>query len=54
MPNYVFRCGACGEQFERTMSVAERGQATPKCPQCGSERVKPVLSGFFAKTSRKS
>jgi putative FmdB family regulatory protein len=54
MPIYVFRCGACGEQFERTMAVAERVKAVPPCPKCGSERVQPVLSGFSAKTSRKS
>jgi putative FmdB family regulatory protein len=54
MPIYVFRCGACAEQFERTMSVAERVKALPPCPKCGSDRVQPVLSGFSAKTSRKS
>jgi len=54
MPTYVFMCAACGERFERTMSVAERSQASPRCPKCGEDKVKPVLTGFFAKTSRKS
>ncbi len=54
MPTYVFRCGKCGAEFERRMSVAEREKARPVCPSCKGRKVEPVLSGFFAKTSRKS
>jgi putative FmdB family regulatory protein len=54
MPTYEFRCSQCGEEFERVMSVAEREKAKPKCPKCDAKKVEPVLSGFFAKTSRKS
>jgi putative FmdB family regulatory protein len=54
MPTYPFRCSKCGAEFERVMTVAEREKARPVCPDCKGRKVEPVLSGFFAKTSRKS
>ena len=54
MPTYVFRCPGCGEQFEHMMTVAQREQGPPACPKCGHLKVQPVVSAFFAKTSRKS
>jgi putative FmdB family regulatory protein len=44
----------CNAQFEKTMTVAQREKARPTCPECKGRKVEPVLSGFFAKTSRKS
>jgi putative FmdB family regulatory protein len=54
MPTYVFRCSNCRKVFEKVMTVAQREQARPVCPKCKGRKVEPVLSGFFAKTSRKS
>ena len=54
MPVYVFRCAKCEVKFEKSMAVAERARAKPVCPECKGHKVVPVLSGFFAKTSRKS
>jgi putative FmdB family regulatory protein len=54
MPTYVFRCIKCGEEFEKTMTVAQRETARPACPACKGRKVEPVFSGFFAKTRRKS
>lgn len=54
MPVYVFRCRKCDSQFEKSMTVSQREKAKPACPDCGDKKVVPVLSGFFAKTSRKS
>lgn len=54
MPTYMFRCTKCGEEFEKTMSVADRGKAKPVCPKCNGRKIEAVFSGFFAKTSRKS
>jgi putative FmdB family regulatory protein len=54
MPTYVFRCVKCGHEFERVMTVTQREKARPSCPKCKGRKVQPVLSGFFAKTSRKS
>ena len=46
MPVYEFRCEACGELFERKLSVAERN--TPgACPKCGADEAERVMSGFF-------
>jgi putative FmdB family regulatory protein len=54
MPVYVFRCVKCNAEFEKTMTVAQRERARPTCPKCKGRKVVPVLSGFFAKTKRKS
>ena len=54
MPVYVFRCVKCNATFEKTMTVAQREKAKPVCPKCKGRKVVPVLSGFFAKTKRKS
>jgi len=54
MPTYVFRCKKCGAQFEKIMTVARRDTARPVCPECKGRKIEPVLTGFMAKTSRKS
>lgn len=54
MPTYVFKCDTCKHTFEKTMTVAEREKARPVCPKCKGRKVTTVLSGFFAKTRRKS
>lgn len=45
MPIYEYRCGECGEKFEkwlRSMTGAEE----IRCPKCGSRRVEKALSLF--------
>ena len=54
MPIYVFRCEKCNHQFEKAMTVAERETSRPVCPKCKGRKSVPVLTGFFAKTRRKS
>jgi putative FmdB family regulatory protein len=55
MPTYVFKCDACGEQFEKVMSISEREKAKPpSCPKCKKHKAERVYTSFFAKTSRKS
>jgi putative FmdB family regulatory protein len=54
MPTYEYRCLDCNETFERVEHIDEHGEKTPACPECGGERVEPVMSSFFAKTSKKS
>jgi endogenous inhibitor of DNA gyrase (YacG/DUF329 family) len=36
------------------MTISARERARVKCPKCGSRKVEPVFSGFYAKTSKKS
>jgi putative FmdB family regulatory protein len=45
MPIYEYRCEECGEGFEMFVRSASR-QAEPKCPRCGSRRVKKSVSLF--------
>ncbi len=54
MPVYEFKCEKCNENFSLTMSIKEREKAEITCPKCKSKEVKPVYSGFFAVTSKKS
>jgi putative FmdB family regulatory protein len=55
MPTYVFKCGACGEQFEKVMSLSEREKGKqPSCPKCKKHKVERVFTSFYAKTARKS
>jgi putative FmdB family regulatory protein len=41
MPNYDYRCDACGNSFERFFSIAERDRpVSSPCPSCGKKRVR--------------
>ena len=53
MPVYLFKCTRCGETYERRMTVKEREQGPPPCPEGGNPRV-PVCGNVSVKTSRKS
>jgi ribosomal protein L37AE/L43A len=35
-------------------SISQHDARKVACPKCGSKRVRQVLAGFFAKTSKKS
>jgi putative FmdB family regulatory protein len=54
MPTYQYRCSKCGKVFERRQHLAEHEKAHPRCPDCNSPQVEPVLADFYAKTSKKS
>jgi putative FmdB family regulatory protein len=55
MPTYVFKCSACGDQFEKVMSISEREKGKPpSCPKCKKHKVERVYTSFYAKTGRKS
>jgi putative FmdB family regulatory protein len=45
VPIYEFRCGSCGERFERLVPA---GTASETCPACGSEETERVLSAQSA------
>jgi len=46
MPLYEYRCGACGNAFER-YAAGSGALAVPEvCPQCGKSKVKKVFSTF--------
>ena len=54
MPTYEYRCGKCGHEFARIMSISEYAAGKVACPKCDSPEVKQLLSTFISKTSRKS
>ncbi len=54
MPTYEYRCVKCGEKFERQENLKEHEAHSARCPKCGGEQVTPLLSAFYAKTSKKS
>lgn len=60
MPTYEYRCTDCNEVWERSEHIAEHedvaqhAAAPPRCPSCDSDKVEPVFSSFYARTSRKS
>ena len=55
MPTYDFRCGKCKKDFTVTMTLKEREKKKVKCPSCKSaQKVEPIFTSFFAKTSKKS
>ncbi len=54
MPRYEFLCETCKKPFELTMTIGQRGKATPKCPKCRGTRVVPQLASFMTQTSKKS
>lgn len=54
MPTYEYRCNHCRQVFERQQHVAEHEKSHPRCPKCESRDVQPVLSDFYARTSKKA
>ena len=54
MPTYDYQCRACGATFSRRESISEHGAGAPACPACQSRDVEQKMSGFYAKTARKS
>ena len=54
MPIYEYRCTQCDTRFTQAEPITEHGRRLPECPKCRSRDVEPLLSAFFAKTTRKS
>lgn len=53
MPTYEYLCEGCTKAFEVRLTITERAKAHVKCPDCGSKKVRPQLTVFTPKTSRK-
>jgi len=55
MPEYDYVCSKCGKAFAIFLSFKDlEAKPTVRCPQCQSDQVKKQITGFFAKTSKKS
>ena len=54
MPTYEYYCRSCHESFSRREKMDEHGSNTPTCPRCQSRDIEHKMSGFYARTARKS
>ena len=54
MPLYEFFCDKCKKEVSLTLSIRERQEGNPACPECGTRDLRPLVGTFFSKTSRKS
>ena len=54
MPFYEFVCDECGEEFALVLSVKERERGKITCPECSSEKTRPLITRFTTITSKKS
>ena len=60
MATYDYRCQDCGDQFTRTEHISEHTAALQgsapalRCPKCDSQKVEPVVSAAYVRTSKKS
>jgi putative FmdB family regulatory protein len=45
MPVYEYRCAACGKKFQALVGVVA-GPADERCPHCGSQDTKKLVSRF--------
>ena len=52
MPIFEYRCKACGHEFEFLLLPA--ASKTAACPECASEDLEKVLSGFAVKSAELS
>ena len=53
VPIYEFSCESCGHHFEElTGSHVGKDETDVKCPECGSERVKRLISSSYAPIHR--
>lgn len=50
MPIYEYECPACGEKFELRRGITENDNEI-KCPRCGAEKPRRVLSTFSTTSS---
>ncbi len=53
MPIYEFECARCGRVSSHVMIGSERKER-PACPQCGSARMRRVMSSFAVVESEAS
>lgn len=54
MPTYEYHCNACHENFSTREKMSEHRTEHAVCPRCKSRDVQRVMSGFYARTPRKS
>jgi len=54
MPTYEFHCSACGKDFTKVMTFADRRDETVTCPACASPDVEQMYTSVSVKTGKKT
>lgn len=54
MPMYEYKCLDCGKEFVLALTLNEHESGSAACPHCQSKKLGQMITGFSAKTSRKS
>ena len=54
MPTYEYECRTCHERFTVHERISAHQAGSVTCPKCRSREVDRVMSGFYARTPRKS
>ena len=55
MPSYEYECQQCHQHFDIQETIRDHARHKPhKCPMCGTEQVKQLITSMHVKTSRKS
>lgn len=54
MPTYEYHCDKCQREVTVTMSIGQHEKGKVKCPKCGSQALRPLLSTFMSQTAKKS
>jgi putative FmdB family regulatory protein len=54
MPAYEFECPKCNHRFTVEESFQEHARHKEKCPKCGSQAVRQLISLVHVKTAKKT
>jgi putative FmdB family regulatory protein len=54
VPSYNYQCQKCRKRFTVVERISEHSGRSPACPKCKSRSTRQLLSGFYAKTVKKS
>lgn len=54
MPMYEYKCLDCKKEFLVALSLKEHESGAAACPSCGSKKLEQEITGFIAKTDKKS
>jgi putative FmdB family regulatory protein len=53
MPVYSYFCKSCDEPYEARMSMEEKEDWTPRCPNCGGDAATQELFGISPDNAKK-
>lgn len=54
MPMYDYKCLDCGKECLLALSLKEHESGAATCPHCGSKNMQQLITGFIARTAKKS